>query len=71
MLTFYFVTREELLMMSYVDEYVIYLNNVKHASANTIASYKRDLKKLVCYFKEAGVEGWKDVTSTDLNNYIL
>lgn len=58
-------------MISYVDDYIFYLNNVKHSSGNTIASYKRDLVKLVNYFSEIGCENIKDVNSTDLNSYVI
>ena len=36
-------------MINDVDNYIEYLNNVKKASANTVASYKRDLVKLNRY----------------------
>ncbi|MGN0151319.1 MAG: site-specific tyrosine recombinase XerD [Wujia sp.] len=58
-------------MNSYVDEYIEYLNNVKQASGNTVSSYKRDLKKLVCYFDSIGITDINDINATDLNTYIL
>ena len=58
-------------MVSYVDEYILYLNNVKHASDNTIASYKRDLLKLCNYFSKLDCDNVKDISYTDLNSYII
>lgn len=58
-------------MVSYVDDYILYLNNVKHSSENTISSYRRDLLKLCTYFSEQGIDGVKDVEITDLNSYII
>lgn len=62
---------ERFLMVGYVDDYIFYLNNVKHSSGNTIASYKRDLMKLCKYFNDLGVEDVKGISVTDLNSYII
>ncbi len=58
-------------MVSCVDEYIIYLNTVKHSSANTVASYKRDLIKLCDYITSVGISDVKDISATDLNSYII
>lgn len=58
-------------MLQKIDEFVDYLTNVKKSSANTIASYKRDLNKLYNYLKSIDVTDVKDVTGTNLNSYIL
>ena len=58
-------------MLQKIEEYDDYLTNVKRASKNTIASYKRDLIKLNNYLTDSGVKDLKDVTNTDLNSYIL
>lgn len=58
-------------MLQKIEEFVDYLTNVKRASKNTIASYKRDLVKLHNYLKDSGIQSLKEVTSTDLNSYIL
>lgn len=58
-------------MVSYVDDYIFYLNNVKHSSDNTVASYKRDLVKLCNYFDDMGVASISDISSTDLNSYVI
>ena len=39
-------------METQIENYIDYLNSVKHASANTIASYRRDLKKMSRFFAD-------------------
>lgn len=58
-------------MINDVDNYMEYLNNVKKASANTVASYKRDLVKLNRYLESLGINSSADVNTTDLNSYVL
>lgn len=58
-------------MLQKIDEFVDYLTNVKKSSANTIASYRRDLNKLSAYLNSLGVIDICDVTSTNLNSYVL
>lgn len=58
-------------MINDVDNYIEYLNNVKKASANTVASYKRDLVKLNRYFESLGIKSFADINTTDLNSYVL
>ena len=48
-----------------------YLREVKHTSENTVASYERDLKKMLRYLKDEGVGELSQVTATSLNSYIL
>lgn len=58
-------------MLQKIDEFVDYLTNVKRASKNTIASYKRDLIKVNSFLKDLGCTDLSEVTSTNLNSYIL
>jgi len=58
-------------MTTYVDNYISYLNNVKQASANTVASYRRDLVKLCRYMDAQKIASFNDVTITDLNAYVI
>lgn len=51
--------------------FIVYLHNVKHMSANTEMSYKRDLAKLKGFLEEQGIQGIEKVTPTTLNSYIL
>lgn len=57
-------------MENEVREYISYLHNVKHTSANTEMSYQRDLLK-VCHFLETkGIPGVTQVSEGDLAAYI-
>ncbi len=58
-------------MEQQVDNYIEYLSDVKHASGNTIASYRRDLLKLCNYFEGVGCLEPEDVSSTDLCSYVM
>lgn len=58
-------------MEELVEVYIENLNNVKHASKNTLASYRRDLRKMAQYFETTGVNRVDEVTATFLDSYIL
>ncbi len=58
-------------MLQKIDAFVEYLENIKRASKNTIASYKRDLLKLTHFLTENDCRSWEQVTGTNLNSYIL
>ena len=58
-------------MEQMIESYIDYLRDVKHASQNTIQSYRRDLCKMKDYFRENGVTDVKDVNATSLGSYVL
>lgn len=58
-------------MEKYVISYMDYLKDVKKASNNTIMSYKRDLMKMVVFFKEQGISDIKKINATNMNTYLL
>lgn len=58
-------------MLQKINEFVDYLTNVKKSSANTIASYHRDLNKLYNYLSSNDVTDVNKITSTNLNSYVL
>lgn len=58
-------------MLQRINEFVDYLTNVKRASKNTIASYKRDLVKLNNYLTDSGCNEISQITNTNLNSYVL
>ena len=58
-------------MINAIQEYIQYLHNVKKTSRNTELSYERDLKKAEGYFKEQKISELSEVTSTNLNSYML
>ena len=57
-------------MNSYIEKYVTYLNTVKRSSANTVASYIRDLNKLDSYLDALG-KRVDQIVATDLSSYVL
>ena len=52
-------------METQIENYIDYLNSVKHASANTIASYRRDLKKMSRFFADRQCTDVRDLRGTD------
>lgn len=51
--------------------FIEYLKEEKNASESTVNSYWGDLKKLNQYLEEHGICDVEDVTSTNLNSYVL
>ena len=58
-------------MINAIQEYLQYLHNVKKTSRNTEISYERDLRKAEVYFKEQKITEPSQITSTNLNSYML
>ena len=58
-------------MQQKINGFEEYLTNVKRASKNTIASYRRDLVKLNNFLTDSGCKSIKEITGTNLNSYIL
>jgi len=58
-------------MDSEVQCFVLYLQDVKKASQNTIMSYHSDLTKMLIYVRQQGVESIEAINPTVLNSYIL
>ena len=54
-----------------LEQYIMYLQNVKKTSANTVTAYKRDLTKLIQFLSERGFSDVSKISFTDLNSYIL
>lgn len=57
-------------MDEHIQEYILYLRNVKKKSKNTELSYARDLKKLNLFCVEQGILSVKDVTDEMISDYI-
>lgn len=51
-------------------EFKEYLHDVKNASANTIVSYQRDLKKYCSFLTDNSVYSCKDIRKSDFDAYI-
>lgn len=52
-------------------EFVSYMEQERNASNSTVLSYQRDLKKLFLYLDEKGIHKVDEITSTNLNSYVL
>ena len=50
--------------------FIEYIHNKKKTSENTEMSYKRDLRKLITYLNDHGINDWNQVKISDLNDYI-
>lgn len=54
-----------------MKQFVNYMEEEKNASNSTVLSYQRDLKKLFLYLDEKGIRRVDEITSTNLNSYVL
>lgn len=53
-----------------LQEFIVYLHNVKGTSDNTEVSYGRDLKKMTAFMEERGIHRAEDIRTIDLESYI-
>lgn len=58
-------------MNQYIHEFVTYLQEVKHASPNTVGAYQNDLKKLEQYLEKQSIHTIAKINETILNSYVL
>ncbi|MDO4623490.1 MAG: tyrosine recombinase [Eubacteriales bacterium] len=58
-------------MINAIQEYIVYLHDVRKISYNTEVSYKRDLEKAALYLQAQAVHEVREITETDLNSYML
>ena len=54
-----------------IQEFISYLHEVKKTSNNTEISYQRDLLKMARFMYGQGVMDVRNITSTNMNSYIL
>lgn len=55
-----------------IQDFIIYMHNIKKISENTEVSYERDLKKMKQYFEEVhNLTDVAQITETGLNSYML
>ena len=54
-----------------IQQFILYLENIKKTSENTRVSYENDLHKLQTFLKGQSVQDMNSVTITNLNSYIL
>lgn len=57
-------------MEDIIEDFIHYLDSVKHTKTNTIQSYRRDLTRLVDTLKKEDIESWSDVTEDRLSAYV-
>ncbi|HIT90288.1 MAG TPA: tyrosine recombinase [Candidatus Merdenecus merdavium] len=58
-------------MKQEIDNFIVYMHEIKHTSNNTEISYKRDLYKMVQFLEGQGITRMDKITSTNLNSYML
>ncbi len=65
------MTKGEKIMEQRIEDFLLYLKDVKKKSDNTILSYKRDLLSFTNFIENGNVKDFSKVTSTNINSYIL
>lgn len=58
-------------MEALLEEYLVYLKEVKKTSENTLSAYRNDIHKLIEYLEQQNLLEYRLVTFTNLNAYIL
>lgn len=58
-------------MDQYIDAFITYLQEVKHASSNTVQAYLNDLKRLELYLRKQNITTVTKISETGLNSYVL
>ena len=53
-----------------IEKFIIKLHKEKDISENTELSYRRDLKKLVDYLENKGIDDFKQINESDLVGYV-
>lgn len=54
-----------------IEKFIEYLEKTKHASINTVVSYRRDLNKFALFLQKQGVLVVSKITATNLTSYVL
>lgn len=58
-------------MEQYINDFIAYMKDVKHASKNTLQAYQNDLRKLQVFFGKLNISSVTKISETNLNSYIL
>ena len=58
-------------MTNEIHEFITYLRDDKESSANTEASYRRDLQKAAAFFEEQKITDVCEITATNIRSYLL
>lgn len=54
-----------------VEDYIMYMQNEKHKSKNTVESYRRDVTQYITYLTSANVNDAQSATKSDVLTYLL
>lgn len=54
-----------------LQDFLIYMSEIKKASQNTISSYRNDLTKLMKHLEQQGVTDIEKIKETSINSYVL
>lgn len=54
-----------------IEDFLIYQQNIKKATNNTLSAYRTDLKRWYQFFQVNGVSDSKKITETMINTYLL
>lgn len=54
-----------------IEEYIIYMQDEKHKSKNTVESYRRDLNQYITYLTQSKVVSAESATKNDVLAYLL
>lgn len=58
-------------MEEMIPGFLEYMTTIKKASTSTVSSYQRDLRKMTDYLEKRGIRRFRDISSTNLNSYVL
>ena len=58
-------------MTNEIQEFITYLRDDRKSSANTEASYRRDLQKAAAFFEEQKITDVREITATNIRSYLL
>jgi integrase/recombinase XerD len=58
-------------MEDYMDDFITYLREVKHASENTVQAYQNDLKKMQLFLEKQSSTTVEKISETSLTSYVL
>ncbi len=58
-------------MEQYINDFIKYLQEIRHASKNTLQAYQNDLRKLQNFLENQGINSVLKISETCLNSYVL
>lgn len=64
------MNKERYFIENDLEAYLIYISSVRNLSSNTVTSYKRDLLKLVAYFKNLRIKSYTEATESVCSSWM-